>query len=270
MGSVEKLVCDLVAAEGPVWNEGALLFSDVQANTLYRFEEPNALSVYLQPSDYANGLAIDIDGGLLRAETGGQGLMTKRVSHLLAGETTVLADEYTGLPFNTPNDIAVRSDGTIYFTDPGFSLLDEDVQLGFRGVFRIAPDKSLHAEVEGPLNGRPNGIILSLDESLLYFADTMSNNIMSAVVQTDGSLATPTIFATAAKSPDGMTIDSVGNVFVAGGGDVEAFAPDGSSWGSISIESSARNVTFGGADKKSLYVTAKTGLYRVRMPIAGN
>ena len=180
----------------------------------------------------------------------------------------MIASAYDGTPLNSPNDVAVRSDGNIYFTDPPYGIDEGDRELSFNGVFRVAPGGTLTAEWEGALSTRPNGVALSPDEAVLYVSDT-TGPVRAYDVATDGSLSAERVFASGVSNGDGLCMDQDGNLFVTAATGVVAFAPDGSSWGTIAVPQAPANCTFGGADRKTMYITARTGLYAVTMVIAG-
>jgi sugar lactone lactonase YvrE len=269
IGMVELVDDGFMFTEGPTWRsaEQRLLFSDIPANTIYQLTPPDDVTVFRADSGQANGLDSDEDGLLLAAEHA-----NRRVSRTLANGTVVtVASEYLGDPLNSPNDIAVRSDGTIYFTDPPYGINPATQQvLEFNGVFRVAPDGGLTAEWEGAKSTRPNGVVLSPDEQILYVADT-TGGVMAFDVNPDGSLSGERPFIAALQNADGMAMDTGGNLFVTTLNGVEVFDPSGSSWGVIEVPDGRvpANCAFGGADAKTLYVTARQALYRVSMARPG-
>ncbi|MGB3052604.1 MAG: SMP-30/gluconolactonase/LRE family protein, partial [Polyangiales bacterium] len=172
-----------------------------------------------------------------------------------------------GDPLNSPNDIAVRSDETIYFTDPPFGINPATEQvLEFNGVFRVAPDGELTAEWEGAKSTRPNGLVLSPDERLLYVADSTAG-VMVFDVNADGSLTNERAFIETLPTADGMAIDTGGNLFVSTNTGVQVFDPSGDLWGTIEVPDGRvpANCAFGGADARTLYITAREALYRVSL-----
>jgi gluconolactonase len=240
--------------EGPQWmpDEGVLLFSDVSANTIYQVGTDDEITEFRKPSNYANGLAVDPQGRLIAAEAG-----KRRVTRTESdGSVVSIADHFEGARLNQPNDVTVRSDGTIYFTDPAFGDADANAELDFRGVFRIAPDGRLTAEYRGETSEAPNGVALSPDESLLYVTDFFAGVVRVFEVAKDGSLSKARTFVEVA-GPDGMAVDEAGNLFIASydGGAIEVFAPDSEHWGTIDLPASASNCAFGDADGRTLYIT---------------
>jgi gluconolactonase len=271
LGEVEDVDSSfqLLDPEGPQWmpDEGVLLFSDVSANTIYQVAADDEITTFRMPSNDSNGLAVDPQGRLITAESG-----TRRVTRTESdGSVTPIAERFEGARLNEPNDIAVRSDGTIYFTDPAFEIAAASVELDFRGVFRIAPDGVLTVERRGDSNEAPNGVALSPDESRLYVTDTFANLVRVFDVAADGSLSKARKFLTVA-GPDGMAVDQAGNLFVASyrDGVIEVFDPDGGHWGTIDVPGSPTNCAFGGADGRTLYITSSGwGLLRVTLAHPG-
>lgn len=267
IAQVELVMGGFQFLEGPTWRaaDGVLLFSDIPANAIYRLTPPSTIDTFRADSGNANGLASDTDGLLLAAEHG-----NRRVSRTAAGgQVTSVADTYQGKRLNSPNDIAVRSDGTLYFTDPPYGIAPADQELTFNGLFRVEPNGTLIAEWEGPLSSRPNGVTLSPDEATLYAADT-TGVVRAYDVAGDGSLSGERTFAPSTPGADGMAIDRDGNLFVTTSAGIRVFAPDGTEWGTISVPEVPANCTFGDPDGRTLYITARQGLYRVRVAIPGH
>jgi sugar lactone lactonase YvrE len=273
IGEVELVADGFQFTEGPQWmeNDGVLLFTDF-AGAIFQVAVDDEISVFRRPSDGANGLAVDTEGRLLAAERD-----TRRVTRTESdGTVTPIAERFEGVPLNQPNDIAVRSDGTIYFTDPYYDG-DGTTDLDFHGVFRIAADGSLTAERRGAIAEQPNGIALSPDESRLYVSNQAANLVWVFDVADDGSLSEARTFVAkgdgpdgmAGYGPDGMAVDAAGNLFVTTGRGIEVFAPDGTPWGVILVPRTPANCAFGGADGRTLYITAGDGLYRVTLAHPG-
>ena len=249
--------------EGPLWRGTHLLFTDIPANTIYRLDPPNAISVFRQPSDQANGLALDAGANLLSAEHGARRVA---ITHTLTGVRTTLVDRYLGLRFNSPNDLDMRADGMLYFTDPTYGLSDLGLrELNFNGLFRRQPDGTLSAVWEGVVgSNQPNGVNLSPAGDLLFVTDTQQGSLRRYNVGLDGALSNLRILATGLNTPDGMCIDRDSNVYVTVTSGVEVFSPNGARWGLLPIPRAASNCAFGDSDGRSIYVTARQGLYRVR------
>jgi gluconolactonase len=283
---MEKLAGGFQFTEGPVWHpDGYLLFSDPNANTIYRWSPPGAVSVFRSKSGYtgfdigryhqpgSNGLTLDREGRLTINEHG-----NRRVTRLeRTGQITVLADRYQGKRLNSPNDLVYRSDGTLYFTDPPFGLPaafeDPAKELPFSGVFMIKENRLtlLTRELSGP-----NGIAFSPDEQYLYVGnwDLKRKVLMRYPVKPDGTLGDGRVFYdfTSETEPvalDGIKVDQVGNVYVSAPGGVWILSPEGKALGRIVPPEHDANFTFGDEDGKSLYLTASTGLYRVRVSVPG-
>ncbi|MFB6248535.1 MAG: SMP-30/gluconolactonase/LRE family protein [Salinibacter sp.] len=267
-GATVELVDDgFEFTEGPVWHNGALLFSDIPANTIYRWTPEEGTRVFMNPSGHANGLAVDSSGGLLLAQHDGA------VAHHGAdGSTTTLVQSYGGKRLNSPNDLTVASDGTIYFTDPPYGVDEENRELSFSGVYRLSPNGQLTLLTKGL--SRPNGIVLSPDESTLYVNDSGQNIIRAYDVTEDGGIENGRQFAAptdpdADGSTDGMTVDRNGNLYTTGPGGIWVYAPDGTQLARIAVPKAPTNVTFGGPDRTTLYITARPHVYRVPVNVPG-
>ncbi|MEX0750649.1 MAG: SMP-30/gluconolactonase/LRE family protein [Dehalococcoidia bacterium] len=248
--------------EGPVWHpDGSLLFSDIPNDRVHRLRG-GALDVYREPSGNANGLTLDLDTNLLACEHG-----TRRVSRERGGEIETIASHYDGKRLNSPNDIVVRSDGRIFFTDPPYGITEEQRELPYNGVFTLAPDGELSLLVSD--FDRPNGLALSPDERTLYIADTARLHVRALDVAVDGALSNGRVFADMAEGgrPDGMKVDVEGRVYVAAGA-LQVFASDGKPLGVLDCPESPANCAWG-EDGSTLYITARTGVYRLRFNIRG-
>ena len=284
---IEKLADGFLFTEGPVWHpDGYLLFSDPNANTIYRWSDAEGVSVYRAKSGYAgvdvheygqpgsNGLTLDAAGRLTLAEHG-----RRRISRLERnGVVTVLADRLDGRRLNSPNDLVYRSDGALYFTDPPFGLPrffdDPRKELPSSGVF-LLKDGTLR-RVADELTG-PNGIAFSPDERFLYVSnwDAKRKVVLRYVVAADGTLASPSVFFDVTSLPgdealDGVKVDTEGNVYVSAPGGVWILSPEGRHLGTIQVtDERPANFAWGDADGKTLYMTAHSGLYRIRLGIPG-
>jgi gluconolactonase len=283
---IEKLAGGFQFTEGPVWHpDGYLLFSDPNANTIYRWTREGAVSVYRTKSGYAgvdvgdyrqpgsNGLTLDADGLLTINEHG-----NRRVVRLeRPGNITVLADRYEGKRLNSPNDLVYRSDGTLYFTDPPFGLPkafdDPRKELPFSGVYMVRDGRVtlLTSELSGP-----NGIAFSPDERYLYVDnwDLTRKVLMRYEVNADGTLGSGTVFHDFTDEPeevalDGIKVDQAGNVYVSAPRGVWILSPAGTPLGRIELPEHTANFAWGDEDGRGLYLTASTGLYRVRVGIPG-
>ena len=268
IGELELIDDSFIFTEGPTWRaaDDTLLFTDIPVQRIYELTPPDSIEVFREDSGNANGLDSDPDGLLLAAEH-----LNRRVSRTLADGTIVaVASEFEGKRLNSPNDIAVRSDGTIYFTDPPYGITDPQRELEFNGVFRVDTAGELTAEWQGAISTRPNGLVLSPDETILYVADTEENIVAAFDVNEDGSLTGRRIFLEEVDSPDGMAIDTGGNLFVTTTTGISVFDPDGTEWGVIDVDgANPANCAFGGPDARTLYITAREALYSVRLANPG-
>ncbi len=303
---VERVASGFRWAEGPVWYENSILFVDPRLNSIFRIRDMwwgPEVTLYDYGSHYPaglerpkvqtgfgpNGLGIDNQGRLIVAEHSLRQVARREPN----GTNTVLASHWDGKRLNSPNDFAVRrSDGSIYFTDPGYGLdftvelprQELDRQLPFQGIYRIAPDGTLHLVADNP--NRPNGLSLSVDEKVLYVNDSAAppDRVVRAYdVNPDGSLTNHRIFvdmnAMPAGGPDGNKVDARGNLWVAGltedpaapirTGNVLVYDGNGMLLGKILLPERALNVGFGGWDWKMLYITAGTSVYRVKTKYGG-
>ncbi|MBI3770212.1 MAG: SMP-30/gluconolactonase/LRE family protein [Deltaproteobacteria bacterium] len=285
---VEKLAGGFLFTEGPIWvrDGGYLLFSDPNDNRIYRFTADGELSVFRTKSGYtgadiaeygqpgSNGLTLDREGRLTIDECGNH-----RVSRLEKnGQLTVLADRYDGKRLNSPNDLVYKSDGALYFTDPPFGLpkffADPRKELPFSGVYRVADGtiQLLTKDLTGP-----NGLAFSPDEHFLYVDnwDVAKKVIMRYPVAADGTLGTGEVFLDITTSEpgeqafDGLKVDQKGNVYVSAPGGVWILSPTGKHLGTIKAPEQPANFAWGDDDGRALYITARTGLYRIRLQVPG-
>jgi len=283
---VEKLAGGFGFTEGPIWTrQGTLVFSDIPRNTMYQWTPNGEVSVYRQPSGFdgdgappgaligSNGLTLDAEGRIVVCEHGNR--RVTRLEH--DGAVTVLADRWGGKRLNSPNDAVHKSDGSLYFTDPPYGLLQQDrdpaKELDFNGLFRLVDGKLqlLHAALT-----RPNGLAFTPDEKYLYVAnsDRERRIWMRFEVNDDGSLGEGEVFLDvtafpAPGAPDGMKLDRAGNLFCTGPGGILVITPDAHHLGTIQLPEQPANLHWGDLDARTLYITARTGLYRVRTNTTG-
>jgi len=266
---VEKILSGFQFTEGPLWTDGKLLFSDIPASTIYSWT-PGAkhAEVYRRPSGRSNGLALNRSGRLIACEHDRRLTRTER-----NGTIKILAECYNGKRLNSPNDVVVARSGAIYFTDPPYGLNDklEGKELTCQGVYRLGTRGKL--TLLDDTFDRPNGLAFSPDEAKLYVDDTARCHIRVFDVQKDGSICNGRIFADLKGpkpgNPDGMKVDIYGNVFCTGSGGVWVIKPSGEPLGVIGAPEVSANVAWGDADLKSLYITARTSIYRVRTVTGG-
>lgn len=252
--------------EGPQWRAATAdwLWSDIDGDTIYRWTGAGAPTVFRAPSGNSNGLALDPGGALIACEHG-----ARRVARGDGASGATVVDRFEGRRLNSPNDVTVRADGTIYFTDPPYGISDAQRELAFMGVFRVAPGGALTAEHRGALTDRPNGVALSPAADRLYVGDSEAATVHVFDVAADGALSGRRTFVTTAATPDGLAVDAAGDLFVATAAGVEAYAPDGRRWGVIAVPEQPSNVAFGGADGRTLLVTARTGVYQIALAVPG-
>ncbi len=266
---VEKVAGGFEFTEGPLWHpDGFLLFSDIPANTIYKWQPEQKTEIFRQPSGNANGNALDRSGRLITAEHSNRRLSLTEKD----GQIVTLASHYQGKRLNSPNDLAVKSDGSIYFTDPPYGIKSEQEELGFYGVYRLASNGTLTLLVDDFV--RPNGIVFSTDETKLYVNDSERGHIRVFDVKPDGMLENGKLFAEL-KPPsqegaaDGMKVDIKGNVYSTGPGGVWIFSPNGDLLGIIETPEAPANLAWGDSDYQTLYITARNSLYRIHLKIAG-
>lgn len=270
-GDPEKIAGNFIFTEGPVWHpDGYLLFSDIEAARIYCYN-PHAsgekVSVWREHSGNANGNTLDRQGRLVTCEHG-----NRRVSRTEPdGSIITLADSYEGKRLNSPNDVVVKSDGSIYFSDPPYGIQPEQREQPCNGLYRITAQgqlERLRDDFE-----RPNGLAFSPDESILYVDDSPRRHVRAFDVQPDGTLSNSRIFADMDHpqpgSPDGMKVDLEGNLYVAGATGVWVFTPEGELLGVVTTPERPANCAWGDADRQSLYVTARTSLFRIRTNVPG-
>jgi sugar lactone lactonase YvrE len=248
--------------EGPVWlPDGELLFSDIPNSRIHRWRD-GALSVYREPSGGSNGLTLDPAMRLLACEH-----ENRRVSCERGGVVEPVATHYEGKRLNSPNDIVVRSDGRIFFTDPPYGITEDQRELPFNGVFTVSTSGDLTLIATD--FDRPNGLAFSPDERTLYIADTARHHVRAFDVAADGALSNSRVFADMREEgrPDGMKVDREGRLFVCAT-TVQVFAADGRPLGVIDCPQMPANCTWG-EDGATLFIAARTGVYRTRIATVG-
>ena len=286
---IEDLAGGLIFTEGPLWVTGweenpFLLFSDVPGNAIYRWNPAGNVTEFKKPvfsGDYeegrfigSNGLTLDKEGVLYVCEHG-----NRRISRVTrTGEWTPFVERYQNKRFNSPNDAVFKSDGWLYFTDPPYGLMGQDEdpakELAFNGVFRVSPDgRQVEKLAE---QSRPNGLAFSPDEKTLYVAnsDPERKVWMAYPVADDGTLGSGRVFydvtsESAEGLPDGLKVDKEGRLFASGPGGVWIFSAAGRHLGTIQPAEAPANVAWGGSDGSTLYMTARSGLYRIKLNTSG-
>jgi gluconolactonase len=295
---LERIATGFTWTEGPVWVNGSLYFADIPTNRIHKWTPGKGVTIFLEPSGYkgphhfngiepgSNGMTLDARGRLTVA-----GHAQRDVYRLESldphAAVTILADSYNGKRLNSPNDVVYKSDGSLYFTDPPYGLesqkdVDPAKQLNINGVYRLphalsrkpgAPPAAPELLVSDL--PRPNGIAFSPDEKYLYVDNSEPQKIwMRYRVLPDGKLADPKLLYDATSdprpgNPDGMKVDAQGNIYSAAPGGVLILSPEGKPLGTILIPEKVANVAWAGPDRKTLYITASTSVYRVRLKIAG-
>lgn len=261
---VEEISTQFKFTEGPVWHpDGYLLFSDIPNNKIMKWEEKTGkITAFRDPSGKSNGLTLDLRNRLLAVEH-----WNRRVSQTSRnGQTKSLTETYKGKKFNSPNDIVVHSNGDIYFTDPEYGLEKREKEQPHQGVYRLGKDGKV-ALLAASFTA-PNGLAFSPDEKVLYVADSKEGYINAYDVAADGTLKNERKFCEVA-GPDGMKVDEKGRLFTTSREGITVYLPDGTKVGAIAIPQKPANCAFGGADRKTLFVTARTGLYKVRVKTPG-
>lgn len=272
--SLETIASGLRWAEGPVWfaDRRCLLWSDIPSNRIHYWLEDGVSGIYRQPSNFANGNTHDGAGRLVSCEH-----QTRRVTRTeYDGSITVIADRFEGKRLNSPNDVVVKRDGSVWFSDPDYGIMND--YEGGRGVSDLGACNVYRAD---PATGavtlaasgycKPNGLAFSADERLLYVADSGGSHVPGGPkkifvhdVQDDGRLGPARVFADLGDDvPDGFRLDDAGNVWTSAGKAVCVFAPDGTLIGRINVPEIVANVTFGGACRHRLFITASSSVYAV-------
>ncbi|MXZ71881.1 MAG: SMP-30/gluconolactonase/LRE family protein [Acidobacteria bacterium] len=281
---VEKVSEGFQFTEGPVWiggaEDGSLLFSDIPADRVYEWSEREGSSVFLDPvflpeletngQGGSNGLTVDSEGRVVLCEHG-----NRRVARIEADGTRItLADRYDGMRLNSPNDIVYHSSGAAFFTDPPYGLASpEAAELDWNGIYRLDTDGTVTLLADGQT--RPNGIGLSPDEQTLYVANSdqeariwMAYPVNEDLTVGEGSVLLDLTDSEDAGVPDGFAVDTMGNLWASGPGGIAVISPEGELLGTVRPDEQPANAAFGN-DGRTLYMTARTGLYRVRTEVTG-
>ncbi len=270
LGEVELVGDGFKFTEGPAWDpSGVLYFTDIPNTSIHRLHADGKIDLFTNDSKHTNGLLITHDGRLLGCQMDGQVVEFDKNN----ASTTVIADSYEGKRFNAPNDLVVDKEGGIYFTDPLFAAptpLPQTVQ----AVYYISSDKTISRVTEGIK--APNGIGLSPDGKRLYVCPSQQSEMLVYEIIGAGKLSSGKTLCTLTQpegktgtGADGIVLDVEGNVYITTNLGVEIVSPQGEHLGLVRFPEQPANVTFGGNDRKTMYATARSGLYRVQMPIAG-
>ncbi|MCY4624638.1 MAG: SMP-30/gluconolactonase/LRE family protein [Chloroflexi bacterium] len=269
-GEAQRLATGFVFTEGPLWvPEGYWLFDDVRTSHVYKVVPGGEAEVVRENSDQSNGMAYDLHGRIMVCE-----MESRQVQRWEAdGSLTPIATHWDGKRLNRPNDVICASDGSVYFTDPGIRMEEHEKELDFFGVYRLSPDGDLQPIIRD--FEFPNGLALSPDEKTLYVANTRPDmHIRAFDVQPDGTVANGRVFAELVSdapegAPDGMKVDTEGRVFCTGPGGCWVYSPDGEHLGTIVLPEVPANCGFGGDDYRTLFFTARTSVYSVRVTTPG-
>ena len=258
-------------AEGPVWDSKGkfLLFSDIPSNTIFKLSANRRVTIFRNPSGNSNGLTLDREGRLLACEHGNRRLT--RTEH--DGSVRIIVDKFQGKKLNSPNDVVVKSDGSIYFTDPPYGIKPHQQEQFFQGVYRLDPDRALLTLVADDFD-KPNGLAFSPDESNLYVDDSSTRrHVRVFKVQPNGSLTHGRVFHDMKSQetglPDGMKVDQMGHLYCTGPGGVWVLDAKGQHLGTIMIPELPANCAWGDDDLRSLYITARTSVYKIRVNVPG-
>ena len=260
---VETLGTDFQFTEGPSWvggEDGYLIFSDIPANKIYQWSEGSGFSVFRVPSQQSNGNNLDLQGRIVTAEHWGRKVSLQKRD----GSIITLLDNYKGRKFNSPNDVVVKSDGTVWFTDPDYGLRDRPREMEKNNVFRYDP---LTSDISVVVDDfvKPNGLCFSPNESKLYIADSGTpKHVRVFDVHADGTLSGGAVFAALDQGgPDGMRCDTEGNLWTSSGDGAQVFSPKGKLLARVLLPKGGANLCFGGPKGNTLYITARNAVYAV-------
>lgn len=271
---LERIGTGFGFTEGPCWNRagGFLVFSDIAGDAIWRWDPSSGFSPYRQPSQMANGSTYDLHGRLVTCEHA-----RSRVVREDHGELEVLADRYQGRELNSPNDVVVGADGSIYFTDPTYGRKEffgvpRLPELAFQGLYRLRPSGEL--ELLADDFEQPNGLCFSSRADVLFVNDTERMHIRAFQVDGDGSVRGGEVWTKVSGEgpggPDGMKIDAEGHLYCTGPGGIHVFDADGRHLGMVPTPEVVGNFAWGEDDGRSLFVCASSSLYRLRTVVPGH
>jgi len=270
VGDIQLVQGDFKFTEGPAWtSDGTLYFTDIPADRIYQVTD-GKVSVFVEPAGHCNGLMVTKNGTLYACSMDGRLITFDRETK----EITPLSEMYEGNRYNAPNDLVIDREGGVYFTDPHFRAPDPLPQ-GKTAVYYRSADGKVTRLVDDLK--APNGVILSPDEKTLYVIPSMQAEMWSYPVEAPGKLGEGKVFCTlkqaegqSGRGGDGLTVDTKGNLYITSGLGLQVYSPAGKLLGIIEFPQQPANVTFGGPDGKTIYVTARTGLYSVEMEAQGH
>jgi gluconolactonase len=261
---IERIAAGHKFTEGPVWSrEGFLLFSDVPQDLILQWTPGKGVSRFRESSNGANGNTFDAQGRLYSCES-----RTRRVVRMdRKGQLEVLAERFEGKRLNAPNDIVVRRDGHVYFTDPAFGAQQDTRELDFFGVYHITPRGEIEAIARWKT--RPNGVALSPDGRILYVTNSDERDVYAFDLDRQGRAANPRVVVSGIDGvPDGMAVDEKGNLYVTARA-LFVYTPQGKLLATIEMPETPSNCAFGDPDFGALYVTARSSVYRIRLDVKG-
>jgi gluconolactonase len=269
-GKIEKVEAKFDFTEGPLWTAGALYFTDIPKERIHRLDEAGKLHTFVEGSKHTNGLFAHASGEIYACQMDGQ-----LVAYSADGkQVRVLADKYQGKRFNAPNDLVIDREGGVYFTDPAFQApmpLPQEKTC----VYYVSPNGDVTRLVDNLPN--PNGVILSPDEKTLYVVPSGQSQMMAYSVQSPGKVAEGRVLCKLEQAEgekngggDGLTVDKNGNLYITSKLGIQVFTPQGRLLGIITTPEQPANATFGGQDGKTLFVTARSSVYRIPMQAEGH
>ena len=286
---LEKLCTGALWGEGPVWlvQDDSVLWSDIPNNRMLRWSQHDGMTVWRTQVEFTNGHCLDLNGGLLHCSHGLRAIVrTPTQGGLIRAATPdePLVSQYQGKRLNSPNDVVVKRDGTVWFTDPPYGILSDREghaaprEQAVNGVYCFSPDTKTLRLVSNFLE-EPNGLAFSPDEQYLYVSDTSAalrtdgtgkHHVVRFDVLADNTLSAPCVFAVVSPGlPDGFRVDTQGRLYVSSQDSVQVFHPDGTLLGKISVPEKVGNLVFGGAARNQLFIVASTSLYRITLHAQG-